>query len=384
MKAKLVKYPFDEKKYRWDTYKLGKEFEYYWDESLPNNFRTIEPYIKIENYVYDENKDYGYIKLNESIEDNRKLNEDLEQLGYVVDKDYTYNKITPTEKLGWNENERVFIAFNDGESYYDERTFGTLNEYCRNSNQFDGTTLHYRFEPLGEEKTTTNINAYDIMYYKIVVENYNNIPVYRINFYSVSGPGPMNTDAFAWSLPIDYNVFVNKSNDPIFNESQDYFTNPFHIDNYINRINGEIDDSSHLYKNSLRGLGLRLLVENNYVNVPQIGSDSEWLAYAKNKISYVMKENDEIKELFPFPQRINCMPSNSFDPSKVDRNKINFYISTYPLRFVYNKWNKDEGEGIKYEVGVRRIFEMPYSTSNIPDYIPYRNPNVFNEYIFTQ
>lgn len=50
MKAKLVKYPFDKKKYRWDTWAQGKEFEYYWDESLPNNFETIEPYIEVEDF----------------------------------------------------------------------------------------------------------------------------------------------------------------------------------------------------------------------------------------------------------------------------------------------------------------------------------------------
>lgn len=28
MKAKLVKYPFNKKRYRWDEFKQGKEFEY--------------------------------------------------------------------------------------------------------------------------------------------------------------------------------------------------------------------------------------------------------------------------------------------------------------------------------------------------------------------
>ena len=60
MKAKLVKYPFDEKKYRWDTWYQGKEFEYFWDESLPNNFETIEPYIKTETYEYDDDHLYSY------------------------------------------------------------------------------------------------------------------------------------------------------------------------------------------------------------------------------------------------------------------------------------------------------------------------------------
>lgn len=65
MKAKLVKYPFDEKKYRWDTYAQEKEFEYYWDESLPKNFDTIEPYIKVEEYDPAKLDFYGYPDLDE-------------------------------------------------------------------------------------------------------------------------------------------------------------------------------------------------------------------------------------------------------------------------------------------------------------------------------
>lgn len=56
MKSKLVKYPFDEKKYRWDTHKMGKTFEYSWDKSLPKNFNTITPYIKAD-YLKDYMRD---------------------------------------------------------------------------------------------------------------------------------------------------------------------------------------------------------------------------------------------------------------------------------------------------------------------------------------
>lgn len=66
MKAKLVKYPFNEKKYRWDTYAQEKEFEYYWDESLAKNFDTIEPYIKVEPFEYDPTKIYAKILLNKN------------------------------------------------------------------------------------------------------------------------------------------------------------------------------------------------------------------------------------------------------------------------------------------------------------------------------
>ena len=73
MKAKLVKYPFDEKKYRWDTWYQGKEFRYYWDESLPNNFETIEPYIETER---KGTGNYGFISLDNSPTD--KVYDDYE------------------------------------------------------------------------------------------------------------------------------------------------------------------------------------------------------------------------------------------------------------------------------------------------------------------
>lgn len=89
MKAKLVKYPFNEKKYRWDTYKLGKEFEYYWDESLPNNFETIEPYIKAEKYDPSKLDFYGYPDLDEM------------QDGYT--EGITINQTKTTNGIGhWN------------------------------------------------------------------------------------------------------------------------------------------------------------------------------------------------------------------------------------------------------------------------------------------
>lgn len=51
MKSKLVKYPFnDGKRYRWDTYKMGKQFQYYWDKTPDAQFSTITPYIKTEPF----------------------------------------------------------------------------------------------------------------------------------------------------------------------------------------------------------------------------------------------------------------------------------------------------------------------------------------------
>lgn len=58
MKSKLVKYPFDEKKYRWDTQKMGKEFEYSWDVSRPNNYEEITPFIKAVPFVKEEDTTY--------------------------------------------------------------------------------------------------------------------------------------------------------------------------------------------------------------------------------------------------------------------------------------------------------------------------------------
>lgn len=47
MKSKLIRYPFsDGKRFRWDTKKMGKQFQYGWQKSLPNNYSTITPYIE--------------------------------------------------------------------------------------------------------------------------------------------------------------------------------------------------------------------------------------------------------------------------------------------------------------------------------------------------
>ena len=64
MKSKLVKYPFnDGKRYRWDTYKMGKKFEYTWEQSEPNNYETITPYIKAEPYSANTQKHLAKIDL---------------------------------------------------------------------------------------------------------------------------------------------------------------------------------------------------------------------------------------------------------------------------------------------------------------------------------
>lgn len=115
MKAKLVKYPFNEKKYRWDTYKLGKEFEYYWDESLPNNFETIEPYIKTKSSTGVNT--VGYIDLLQNPTENayanrtigiktnslRIVNDDF----YLVKKDLT-NYLQKTFYFGRSYSQTIY------------------------------------------------------------------------------------------------------------------------------------------------------------------------------------------------------------------------------------------------------------------------------------
>ena len=60
MKSKLVKYPFSEKKYRWDTHEFSKEFEYSWDKSVDNNYSTITPYVETEPFDSTSTYSVGY------------------------------------------------------------------------------------------------------------------------------------------------------------------------------------------------------------------------------------------------------------------------------------------------------------------------------------
>lgn len=98
MKSKLVKYPFDEKKYRWDTWYQGKEFKYYWDESLPNNFETIEPYIKTKDVTIDDIKNNAaIINLTYNNEDyGKRLEEGVGSNKIITDEKFVYGQ-TPNE-----------------------------------------------------------------------------------------------------------------------------------------------------------------------------------------------------------------------------------------------------------------------------------------------
>ena len=68
MKSKLVRYPFnDGKRYRWDTYQMGKKFEYSWEESIPQNFTTVTPYVKYTPITeYDTSKAYAQIDIKDA------------------------------------------------------------------------------------------------------------------------------------------------------------------------------------------------------------------------------------------------------------------------------------------------------------------------------
>ena len=68
MKAKLVKYPFnDGKRYRWDTYKMGKKFEYSWDESEEPNYEKLVPFLKASNQDYSSDADTVAINLQDNV-----------------------------------------------------------------------------------------------------------------------------------------------------------------------------------------------------------------------------------------------------------------------------------------------------------------------------
>jgi hypothetical protein len=61
MKSKLVKYPFNEKKWRWDIWKLGRKFEYSWNKEPNANYSSVEPYFEYKDVEDDKNYYYADI-----------------------------------------------------------------------------------------------------------------------------------------------------------------------------------------------------------------------------------------------------------------------------------------------------------------------------------
>lgn len=121
MKAKLVKYPFNEKKYRWDTWYQGKEFEYFWDESLPNNFDTIEPYFKLKDST--DVSSIGYIDLKKNATDIAYKDRTISVSGdfrcndknyYIVKKDLS-NYVKRYGYFGWGTNGKIYHYSSDDE-----------------------------------------------------------------------------------------------------------------------------------------------------------------------------------------------------------------------------------------------------------------------------
>lgn len=153
MKAKLVKYPYDEKKYRWDTWYQGKEFRYYWDESLPNNFETIEPYIETEEYNSEEHTgEYKVINYNEEIGETAHLSGNSSQLSNKVMKHYPEENVVCN-----NKTFTVKLQSKDSDLYND---FGEPVLY--------GDKFYYRIEKL--DSTAEKLK---ITYYRTVNDVFN-------------------------------------------------------------------------------------------------------------------------------------------------------------------------------------------------------------------
>lgn len=63
MKAKLVKYPFNKKKYRWDTYKQGKKFLYTWKKSAIKDWDKILPYYTYDSFINNTTDTFGTVDM---------------------------------------------------------------------------------------------------------------------------------------------------------------------------------------------------------------------------------------------------------------------------------------------------------------------------------
>jgi hypothetical protein len=115
MKAKLVKYPFNKKKYRWDTYKQGKEFEYTWSQGAIKTYDYLRPYAVQSPINY--NLDYG-------VEDRRATTADL---GFTISATpngpYIYPRQMPDGALTLHERstlERCRFWFPINGTYIDD------------------------------------------------------------------------------------------------------------------------------------------------------------------------------------------------------------------------------------------------------------------------
>ena len=109
MKSKLIRYPFDEKKYRWDYWNMGKVFEYTWEKGGTKNFDTVNPYIAVEPYQYDSSKTYYYTDIvnpNKFLYDNLRKDENIGKRieihnieNSILDKFiyFTYNNLQPLD-----------------------------------------------------------------------------------------------------------------------------------------------------------------------------------------------------------------------------------------------------------------------------------------------
>lgn len=120
MKSKLVKYPFnDGKRYRWDTYKMGKRFEYSWDRSPSANYTTMNPYIEAEPFDYSTigNEDFVYLDLSTTDRENWITNYDAEYGG----------KWAANENPQWDYYNYTLNSSSDTWNYIDHRYYSSIN-----------------------------------------------------------------------------------------------------------------------------------------------------------------------------------------------------------------------------------------------------------------
>lgn len=148
MKSKLVRYPFnDGKRYRWDTYQMGKKFEYTWGQSEPQNYETITPYFKYEPIVNDGSKRYGYIDFSKDTNYN-----------YVP----SYQDITYTPSVEW----RISDSNHNYKSDFSGRTYLTdvsQPTALLNPNQYQWARVPMIYEQTDEEIDFKNVFRLQIL-----------------------------------------------------------------------------------------------------------------------------------------------------------------------------------------------------------------------------
>ncbi|MBO7734872.1 MAG: hypothetical protein J6S67_20090 [Methanobrevibacter sp.] len=190
MKAKLVRYPFnDGKRFRWDTYKMGKKFEYTWRRYMNGEYEDISPYIKAAPFDEEEyrNGDYAYVDLSRSNDaiDWAQYNEELgvgTDIDVSVDEVYVGQNEAPVSytnpivnhkaKMAWVPQTRSGIVDNISEPVYEcqlvgyvsipDDTYGFSAEDIElmKTHQYDTNTLVRRVMEINEPELTMGNGIY--------------------------------------------------------------------------------------------------------------------------------------------------------------------------------------------------------------------------------